>query len=188
MDPNPMNDYNLSLLGGYFPTHDDEGHLFPEEMWPIHAVQKMIVKRVTCGLKPVGFLLSDEQDELIKIQKEITNAKILTNLYENTFGGRKWELALSQKGKIADFIDFTAVHEEYNLMLEGGELREYSDCAAKTLKELATKNFADFLSGWDYANPKGMKDAIICGVLLGLPVESTIDFVFDTDLYKNTST
>jgi hypothetical protein len=87
----------------------------------------------------------------------------------NTF----YYVDVTRKGSISDYIDINAVQETYAALgidsLDFGKIRGY-----------ANKQMIHLLDGtavFDYGKPKDREQAVVTGLLLGYPLESTAAFL-----------
>jgi len=152
--------------------------------WYRLSTEYNIIQAVINGVKPIGFAISDREktkDEFIKL---ITDAG-LPHIVAPSESFRpdlpeRYDINLCQHGKVGELFDLDDVIESYQLLLELDPDADYYHNLKKQILKLRNRQLSDYLTDWDYANPKTDIDLILTGLLLGYPLESTSALIMGT--------
>lgn len=85
-------------------------------------------------------------------------------------------IVLAKSGCVADYIDIDKILEEYDrfgILLDEYDINEIMHLAHYPMVEYANRGMNKFQ--YDFANPDTVGELIFTGMLLGYPLESTVD-------------
>lgn len=156
-----VNDYNLHLCGGW--------------SWRDVNERQEIVDRVIAGLKPTGFTYAFEKDrEWLEQQESMAQqAGCSTCAYETHL----LRLGVAYPHQCCEIFDLDALKTDYMKYagILGGGYR--FDDVEEALDVLCSYNFTNFFEEFAVGDPTSNSEAIVTGLLLGYPIESTVSII-----------
>lgn len=157
--------------GGYILTDDDDESLDSHDY---------LLDDVIAGRKPIGFIARIRRDSEYKGDL-VSRAKIRNLVVAENITDDRWcHVGFAQRGTIGEvFGDLNLWLQSYRLLGErDGRLLLTKEDEETLLAILRPERpLSDFLTNWDYANPKSVSDYAQTGLLLGYPIESTITYM-----------
>ena len=140
------------------------------------STQINLIQDVVNGFKPMGFCYSlhkEQKNEFMKIIIESGLPYTTDELdWKNPDFPIRYGFNICQHGKIGDLLDIDAVIESYNLLDLSHDKWIYNTIRVNLLK-IKDNKLSNYLTDWDYGNPKTVIEAVTVGLLLGYPIEST---------------
>lgn len=135
-----------------------------------------LMEDVITGKKPMGFAFLPGHYPIDELVHRATASK-LPFIVKRWYSNRHVEVAIAQRGTIAEvFGDLNPWIMSYRRLgkcFGQSVLSEEDEKDLLTRRLRPTRPLLDFLTDWDYANPKSASDFVLTGLLLGYPIEST---------------
>lgn len=162
---------NLVFCGGYNVINEQSQAFDKDDLF----------NAVLTGKKPIGFIVDTK--EKVELYAKMADEKglkyrIKPNATKDYFQNEYDEVGIANQGTLAENFDIEALIISYRVMSEkfssGFKLLDEDD--ENKLRVLAKKSLSDFLSDYDYANPKSNLDVVVTGLILGFAIESTFSF------------
>lgn len=140
------------------------------------STQINLIQDVINGLKPMGFCYSFDKNE----KDDYMNLVIKSGLpyttdeldWKNPYHPIRYGINICQHGKIGELFDVDAVIESYKLLDSSHEKWIYNMIKNNLLK-IKNNELSNYLTNWNYGNPKTVFEVVTVGLLLGYPIEST---------------
>ena len=140
------------------------------------STQINLLQDVINGLKPMGFCYSfgeKQKDEFMKLIIESRLPYTIDELdWKNPDFPIRYGFNICQHGKIGDLLDIDAVIESYNLLDSSHDKWIYNLIKDNLLK-IIDNELSNYLTDWNYGNPRTVIESVIVGLLLGYPIEFT---------------
>lgn len=159
-----MNWQNLDCCGGWSHSKEDLVEQFKND--------KKLFADITIKTS------NKEYDAVMSKIKECTQMKDLILCANSDMNEDIQDIALVKSGCVADYIDIDKILEQYDrfgISLDEYDIDEIMDLAHHPMAEYANRAMNKFQ--YDFVNPETIGELVFTGMLLGYPLESTVDRV-----------